>query len=191
MVEGLTVALHSRHVFASGSASDDVLELKGRIPDDVDVILGSDLVFIIAGTVKSGRVASGVVRRSAVAKHIIDYFRTNAHQLGLNMVSDIYIDEIDGSAKFSVTSARPLRAQSRLATVRLLSVDLKLSCKFTSRFGNASTEEHPFAGQVYLPVLSCLDRVVEKFVCYHLVKRYPLIFGPWRAVSSLSDNICR
>lgn len=76
MVEGLTVALHTRHVFASGSASDDVLELKGRIPDDVDVILGSDLVFIIAGTVKSGRVASGVVRRSAVAKHIIDYFRT-------------------------------------------------------------------------------------------------------------------
>ncbi|TBU24086.1 hypothetical protein BD311DRAFT_42232 [Dichomitus squalens] len=37
----------------------------------------------------------------------------------------------------------------------------------------------PFAPSILLPVVSALDRLLEQFVL-HSIRRYPLIFGPWR-----------
>ncbi|TBU62387.1 hypothetical protein BD310DRAFT_96422 [Dichomitus squalens] len=37
----------------------------------------------------------------------------------------------------------------------------------------------PFAPSILLPVVSVLDRLLEQFVL-HSIRRYPLIFGPWR-----------
>lgn len=74
-VENLRIALHARHIFVAGDASENVLKLKGRLPDEVDVIMGTNLVFTLAGTANSTRIAPAVVRQSAVVQHILGYLR--------------------------------------------------------------------------------------------------------------------
>ncbi|KAH9854747.1 hypothetical protein C2E23DRAFT_64435 [Lenzites betulinus] len=38
----------------------------------------------------------------------------------------------------------------------------------------------PFSPCAFLPLVAALDRTVERFAVSNLVRRYPLIFGPWR-----------
>ncbi|KAF9013342.1 hypothetical protein BDQ17DRAFT_595109 [Cyathus striatus] len=37
---------------------------------------------------------------------------------------------------------------------------------------------HPFLANAFLPSMRVLDRIFSRFVTWHLVRRYPLIFGP-------------
>ncbi|KAJ6557314.1 hypothetical protein DFH09DRAFT_1487884, partial [Mycena vulgaris] len=52
----------------------------------------------------------------------------------------------------------------------------------TSKTDSESTSNsliHPFATHLSLPFQMLLDNVIYRFFTWHLVRRYPLIFGPW------------
>ncbi|KZT73836.1 hypothetical protein DAEQUDRAFT_808018 [Daedalea quercina L-15889] len=176
-----SLALRARHVLVAGTTSENIRVIKGRLPEGVDVILATDLVIALSGVVDAVKISGHVIQQSAVAEHVVNYLRVNAGQLGLSRVSNIYVDDEDGRAKFSLSSSRPLRAATEMACLRLASIDVELVCKMVVR-GETNTLEATtlFSGQVYLPLFSALRVVLEKFVSNDLVRRYPLIFGPWR-----------
>ncbi|KZT11991.1 uncharacterized protein LAESUDRAFT_754520 [Laetiporus sulphureus 93-53] len=176
----ISIALKARHVLVSVSPSANIHTARGRIPENVDVTVGSDLVFTLSGAAGSARVSGDVIQRSAVARHIVNYFKLNSRQLGLSTVTDVYIDDDDGRAKFSMTSSRHLRVDKQASSVQLLGIDLRLGLKAVAHEDMPAIETF-FSAHAYLPLVSLLDCVVEKFVVHHLVKRYPLIFGPWRS----------
>ncbi|KAH9841511.1 uncharacterized protein C8Q71DRAFT_333494 [Rhodofomes roseus] len=185
-----SLSLRARHILVAGDPSDTVRTVKGRLPEGVDVILDSDLVITLSGLVDAVKVPGHVIQRSAVARHVLDHLRTNAGQLGLGAISKLYVDEDDGRAKFSLSSSRPLRATTEMACFRLVSIDVVLSCRMIVRGGESSPEAASlFSGQAYLPLSSALDSVLEKFIANDLVRRYPLIFGPWREKLDLEARV--
>ncbi|OCH91878.1 hypothetical protein OBBRIDRAFT_494404 [Obba rivulosa] len=188
--EGFSLVLNARHVLAAGEPSEQVTTVKGRVPDNVDILLGSNLIFTLSGTLDRTGLTGFDMQQSAVAQHLLQYLKANSIELGLESFSDIYVDEADGIAKFSVTSAWPLRHDLGSPTVHLLALDLIYTCRSTlaSAEQPAGTlqELSPFAPKLYLPFSTALHRITEKFASLHLVKRYPLIFGSWRAVSEFA-----
>ena len=73
--DAIHVALNARLEFVAGASSDTMYALKGRVPDDVDVILQSDLVISIAGMVNRLKVDARALQSSAVAQHLQNYLR--------------------------------------------------------------------------------------------------------------------
>ncbi|KAI0916969.1 hypothetical protein AcW1_007712 [Taiwanofungus camphoratus] len=179
--EGLSLSLSARHTLVAGSPSEIVINVKGRVPEDVDVVLESNLFFTLSGLLESSKVPGCDVQQSAIAYHTVHYFRANSSQLGLSSVSNIFIDD-DGTPKFCVTSSRPPLRHTSTTVARLVTVDLIYACKPVAENDDSTSTEgiNLFASHVYLPMEAILDRMVEKFACFHLVRRYPLIFGPWR-----------
>ncbi|KAI0335838.1 hypothetical protein GY45DRAFT_1316579 [Cubamyces sp. BRFM 1775] len=97
--DGTLLVLRARHVLVSGVPSDTVPTVKGRLPDDLDVILESDLVIALTGMVNRVNISSRAIQCSAIANHLLNYFHMNGEQLGVRPASKIYIDDSDGIAK--------------------------------------------------------------------------------------------
>jgi hypothetical protein len=118
-------------------------------------------------------------------------FSQNAVQLGINNISDPYIDEDDGLTKSKVYSLHFLSSRSLLLTVTLtpsrslsrasrphailVAVDL---CYIWKTAGNRKNSEsstkllsdaNPFASHLYLPFEPLLKRVTEQFFTNQLV----------------------
>ncbi|TFK40721.1 hypothetical protein BDQ12DRAFT_679913 [Crucibulum laeve] len=72
------------------------------------------------------------------------------------------------------------------ANLTLVGLDFKYVWKTTSletiEDGIGELAQHPFSQQLSLPFLTLLDNAVGRFITWQLVRRYPLIFGPWREV---------
>ncbi|KAJ8501927.1 hypothetical protein ONZ51_g293 [Trametes cubensis] len=160
--DGTLLVLRARHVLVSGVPSETVRTVKGRLPDDLDVILQSDLVIALTGMVNRVNICSRAIQCSAIANHLLNYFHMNGEQLGVRPASKVYIDDSDGMAKPDADLA---------------------------------TAADPFSPHAFLPLIAALDRAVERFVGLHLIRRYPLIFGPWRerydAEVALTEKIAR
>ncbi|KAI0720533.1 hypothetical protein C8T65DRAFT_292766 [Cerioporus squamosus] len=62
-------------------------------------------------------------------------------------------------------------------------------------FVEASPAADPFSPHGFLPLIAALDRIVDKLAVHHLVRKYPLIFGPWRerfdAEVAVSSKVAR
>ncbi|KIM89006.1 hypothetical protein PILCRDRAFT_207924 [Piloderma croceum F 1598] len=192
-----SLLLEVTHFLVQNSPSETAHVVRGNIPENVNVILASDLVITLSGTLDRMKIRSIDIAISAVALHFKQYLETNAGQLGLNTISNIYIDETDGLPKLTVTSARTVPQGMRPPHATLVSIDIVY--KWRSRPRNISTAEeidqldhtNPFLSQLFLPFQTTLNTVIEKFVSVHLVKRYPFIFGPWCNVTpstSLADR---
>ena len=72
--DSVRVALNARCILIAGSPSDNVYAIKGRVPDGIDIVLHSDLVIIISGTMDRARVDSRAIQSSAIAQHLQNYF---------------------------------------------------------------------------------------------------------------------
>ena len=115
-----SLVLRTRHFLVAGTVSENVSIIKGRLPADVDVILGSDLVIALSGTVDAVKIPGHVIQRSAVARHVLEHLRAvrsspsstrsvelyrcalltqNEGQLGVSLASSIHVDQQDGRAK--------------------------------------------------------------------------------------------
>ncbi|KAI0632182.1 hypothetical protein C8Q77DRAFT_1197416, partial [Trametes polyzona] len=191
--DGLQLVLRARHVFVAGSPSKDAHTIKGRLPDDVDVILESDLVIAVAGMANRAQIDACKVQHSAIANHLLHYFHMNGEQLGVRPASKIFVDESDGVAKFTLAPTRPILSSGSASAVRLSAIELLYITRTPPLPGpqrprspnahihaDAAAAADPFTPHAFLPLIAGLDRIVEKFAVYHLVRRYPLIFGPWR-----------
>ncbi|OSD07153.1 hypothetical protein PYCCODRAFT_1463456 [Trametes coccinea BRFM310] len=122
---GVQLVLRARHLLVSGHPSHTVYTLKGRLPDEVDVILESDLVVSLTGIVNRVKIDSRDIQRSAIAGHLLSYFHANSEQLGVRPASKIYVDESDGVAKLTLSPTRPLlKPRSPASTTRLCAIEL-------------------------------------------------------------------
>jgi hypothetical protein len=72
-----SLVLNARHRFVAGDSSDKLYNLKQtRIPDDVDVLLTSNLILTISGVLDGVKVSFEDIVKSAVAHHLVHYLRT-------------------------------------------------------------------------------------------------------------------
>lgn len=72
--DGVLLVLRARHVFVVGTPSSDAHTVKGRLLDDLDVTLESDLVVTLTGMVNRVKIDAHRVQPSAIAKHLLHYF---------------------------------------------------------------------------------------------------------------------
>lgn len=72
--DGIQLVLRARHVYVAGAPSDNAHTIKGRLPDELDVILESDLVIALTGMANRVEIDAHTVQRSAIAKHLLHYF---------------------------------------------------------------------------------------------------------------------
>ncbi|RPD77761.1 hypothetical protein L226DRAFT_331294 [Lentinus tigrinus ALCF2SS1-7] len=189
--DSVRVALNARFILVAGSPSDTVYALKGRVPDGIDVVLHSDLVITISGTMDRARVDSRAIQSSAIAQHLQNYFHVNGEQLGVRIASRIFVDDDDdGKVKITLSPTRPVLERCS-PFVRLSAIELVYACKKpptphayalpqSGSLGDQDAAADPFSPHGFLPLVAALDRIVDKFAVLHLVKKYPLIFGPWR-----------
>ncbi|KAI0647992.1 hypothetical protein C8Q79DRAFT_543665 [Trametes meyenii] len=185
--DGLLLVLRARHILVAGSPSDDTHIVKGRLPDGVDVILESDLVIALSGTVNRVPIDASDIQCSAIARHLLNYFHVNSAQLGLRPASKIFVDDTDGIAKLTLSPTRHL-LRPRTAALRLSAIEILYVFKTPQPQGTSGAQPHaglavaadPFSPHAFLPLVAALDRTVERLVVTQLIRRYPLIFGPWR-----------
>ncbi|KAJ7134426.1 hypothetical protein C8R44DRAFT_770452 [Mycena epipterygia] len=169
------LALNAAHHL---DAPNDAPPRKTRFPDDVDVILASDLVFTLNGVLDGVQVSPTDVLKSQLAQHLVDYFQANATELGIAPVSSMYIGQ-DGRPQLKVVSSRCLIPESELRRVHVVLVGIDLNYVWHTSNSNSTSLIHPFATHLSLPFQLLLDNVIPRFFTWHLVRRYPLIFGPW------------
>ncbi|RPD62459.1 hypothetical protein L227DRAFT_36804 [Lentinus tigrinus ALCF2SS1-6] len=127
--DSVRVALNARFILVAGSPSDTVYALKGRVPDGIDVVLHSDLVITISGTMDRARVDSRAIQSSAIAQHLQNYFHVNGEQLGVRIASRIFVDDDDdGKVKITLSPTRPVLERCS-PFVRLSAIELVYACK--------------------------------------------------------------
>ncbi|PIL22594.1 hypothetical protein GSI_15283 [Ganoderma sinense ZZ0214-1] len=143
--------LHTRYICVVGTPSDVVYAAKDSRPSGLDVVLLSDLVISLAGTLNGIRHEGRDIQTSVISQHLLGYFHANSENLGVRPSSEIFLDQEDGAAKLSPTP----------------------------NMSDASAVANPFSPTPFLPLVAGLDRLTERLVV-DLVKQYPLIFGPWR-----------
>ncbi|KAG1765946.1 hypothetical protein EDD22DRAFT_968373 [Suillus occidentalis] len=130
-------------------------------------------------------------------RHLRNELSENALQLGLNTISDAYIDNDDGHAKsrlfssassthtkfppaVTLTPSRSVSHTSRPHAI-LVAVDLCYIWKTAGDREDSTdllSDASPFADNLYLPFELLLKRITEQLF-NQLVGRYPLIFGTW------------
>ena len=105
--ESCTLTLIIRHNLLVGPASDVWYAMKQPPPEQLDILLASQLKFTISGTLNGSRMSPESVMASRIAHHFAEYFRLvrflscqfscskvqpqpiqNADKLGINMPSE-------------------------------------------------------------------------------------------------------
>jgi hypothetical protein len=74
--DAFSLALKSRHHMIVGSAFDAITSTKARLPDNVEVLLASDLVLSLSGTLDGTTISSQDLMNSAVTNHLLNYLET-------------------------------------------------------------------------------------------------------------------
>ncbi|KAK0487469.1 hypothetical protein IW261DRAFT_1589832 [Armillaria novae-zelandiae] len=175
-----TVILSSKHCLVQGSPSDAVYTVKqARIPDNIDILLASNLTFTISGLLDKKKVSADCIQRSHLARHIVEYLKTNAAVLGLSTISDVHRGSEDDVPTFTVHSSRYMPSSSEMKSTHLTLTAIHLRYEWKDSAALDSSQLHPFSPNLSLPFLTLLDNLIGRFVTWHLVKRYPLIFGAW------------
>lgn len=70
-----SLLLDITHVLVQNSPSDIVHTVRGNFPEDVDVLLTSDLVITLLGTLDRVKISSTDIEKSAVALHFKRYLQ--------------------------------------------------------------------------------------------------------------------
>ncbi|KAG5639434.1 hypothetical protein H0H81_002305 [Sphagnurus paluster] len=178
--EHCTLSLDVRHHILAGKPSSSVYDFnKARFPDDIDVLLASNLVITLSGVSDGISISSEEIYASELSRHLVDFFQMNAAELGLNTVSKLEIDEFDGLPKLVLTPSRQAPKNLQLVSIFLVSIDLSYAWQSSDCSTSNDSTSHPFASKLSLPFKTLLDNVVWRFVTWQLVRRYPLIFGSW------------
>ncbi|PBK74876.1 hypothetical protein ARMSODRAFT_495130 [Armillaria solidipes] len=186
-----TVVLFSKHCLVQGNPSDTVYAVKqARIPDNVDILLASNLTFTISGLLDRKKVSADCIQRSHLARHIVEYLKTNAAVLGLSTISDVHRGDEDDVPTFTVHSSRYMPSSSEMKSTHLTLTAIHLRYEWKDSACLDSSQLHPFSPNLSLPFLTLLDNLIGRFVTWHLVKRYPLIFGTWFKVCGLNKSSC-
>ncbi|KAL1748394.1 hypothetical protein HDZ31DRAFT_60378 [Schizophyllum fasciatum] len=103
----------------------------------------------------------------------------HAAELGLAQVGDIACDEQDGVPRMRLDMERYTGAKRTTPHLTLTHIDVLF--RWTTNCDTPSDPVHcsPFASHLSLAHRALLEDAMLRFTTYHLVRRYPLIFGTW------------
>ncbi|KAF9489549.1 hypothetical protein BDN71DRAFT_1512019 [Pleurotus eryngii] len=185
-----SLSLNIYHRLRIGEVADDApyAKIQARLPEGLDVFLASSLIISVSGMVDKEDVPSEVVESSATCRQLGKCLRLNSIALGIESVSDCKIDD-SGIPRIILVPSRPLRPDDTAVHAKLVEIQLKYIWKTTQQEGSDSPPDmrtspslhddpHPFDTRLLLPISLLLMEAHHKFLTWHLVKRYPLIFGP-------------
>lgn len=74
--DDITLAIHARHILALGSDSRLPNSVKGRLPEDTDVVLRADLVLSFAATVDRHPVSASCLLKSSCLQHVVSHLKS-------------------------------------------------------------------------------------------------------------------
>ncbi|TFY81915.1 hypothetical protein EWM64_g2095 [Hericium alpestre] len=98
-VDGFSLTINVIHTLFVDAPSEIVHTWLQPLPPSIDVHLLSDLVFSIAGIVDGQPVPPNQLTQSAVLRHLRTYLRINSVFLGVNTISQVFSEELDGIPK--------------------------------------------------------------------------------------------
>ncbi|KAJ8691106.1 hypothetical protein PTI98_010706 [Pleurotus ostreatus] len=185
-----SLSLSIYHRLCLGEVADDTpyTKIQARLPEGLDVFLASSLIISVSGMVDKEDVPSEVIESSATCRQLGKCLRLNSIALGIESVSDCRIDDA-GIPRIILVPSRPLPPDGTAVHAKLVEIQLKYIWKTIQQEGSDSPpdmrispslcdDSHPFDTRLLLPISLLLMEAHHKFLTWHLVKRYPLIFGP-------------
>ncbi|KAF9561316.1 hypothetical protein CPC08DRAFT_435855 [Agrocybe pediades] len=185
--ESCSLALIVQHRLQVGQLSEIVYAKKIGLPDGIPVHLASQLVCTISGAFNDQRASLEDLQNSHLVYRLLDYLRLNAAELGIHSLSDPCISGEPGKLTFSCKSSKPYPICTAFSPtdVRLLGLDFDFVWKTGQPRSDGekpyqlNAAVHPFSSRLSLSYATLMNIAVDKFVKFHLVRRYPLIFGSW------------
>jgi hypothetical protein len=79
--EHCSLSLNIRHRLLLDQPSDTVLDMKPTIPEAVDVLLFSNLLITVSGSLDGTRITPAELKASYIANHLVDCLQTVLHSL--------------------------------------------------------------------------------------------------------------
>ena len=76
-----SLSLNIRHRLLLGQTSDPVFDVKPIIPEAVDVLLLSNLLITVSGSLDGTRITPAELKASHIANHLVDFLQTVLHSL--------------------------------------------------------------------------------------------------------------
>ncbi|THV03838.1 hypothetical protein K435DRAFT_962184 [Dendrothele bispora CBS 962.96] len=176
------LTLTTKHCLQLPSQAGPECSVKNtRFFDVIHALSASSIIFTLSGALDRAPVTQDEMLKSELSRHFLDYLRRNACQLGLSNVSDLYVDDEDGQLKIAITPEscrQPFHEQIPLR-VFLREIHIQYSWQISKSHEGSSRLASPFSSHLSLPFRGLVDNVVSRFATWHLVRRYPLIFGSW------------
>ncbi|KAJ4481920.1 hypothetical protein J3R30DRAFT_2101008 [Lentinula aciculospora] len=167
--------LTSRHCLVHMDSDTSTSAKKLRFPENVAIVPAPTIVFSLSAVLNRKRLATDVLINSQLAQHFVDFLRANADQLGLSFVSKLYIAEDAGSC----LSINVRTNHNRIPFHDNMPVRLTLRAVHLQYSVTTSKESDYtlFSPRLSLPYQSLVDNILKRFITFHLVKKYPLVFG--------------
>ncbi|KIK59304.1 hypothetical protein GYMLUDRAFT_262086, partial [Collybiopsis luxurians FD-317 M1] len=165
--------LTTKHYLEYG---DSKKRLKSRFPVNLDVIPASTIVFSLSAVLNRKRLSTEILSQSQLAQLFVQFLRTNAPQLGLNIVSDLYIkDGTSDNLQLNITVNRTRQSFHENVPVRVKLRAIHIQYSVTTE--EPSDGDHLFSSRLSLPYRTLAENIFKRFVISHLVKKYPFVFG--------------
>lgn len=89
-IDNPSLVIETTHFLVHDLPSETTHMVYGSVPTDVDVLLASDLVISISGTLDRVRLSSMDISKSAVALHLKRYLETVCFNVMCKRVTDCY-----------------------------------------------------------------------------------------------------
>ncbi|KAF8477892.1 hypothetical protein JB92DRAFT_1863297 [Gautieria morchelliformis] len=128
-----------------------------QAPKDIDILSHpSHLTISLWGSVDGTPATADQMCASGVGRHLLKCMRRNATFLGIHDISDFCVQ--DGISNAETNCQNPQEGYN--ITTSSLPLD-------------------PITSYNIGPFAALLDQVVHRIFSYHMIRRYPLIFGPY------------
>ncbi|KLO17261.1 hypothetical protein SCHPADRAFT_925914 [Schizopora paradoxa] len=168
--ENLSFRMKTVHNVLLGPQTDSTpINLSKSLPSSVDIVLPENLSISVSVIVGKAQWSNKIVKSSLIAQHLVQFFRKNASSLAISHVSDVYLDDDDGdTVKVSITPKYGVDDSLRvtpLASLQSIHITYRIKLDEESGIANPTFS------------LDTLNGLMNKFVTYQLIRRYPLIFG--------------
>lgn len=76
---GFSLSFKVQHILFSGKQTHSIQYMRLRLPDNVNVVLPSTLVFSLDCILNKVTIPSNDVQKSAIARYMVDYLRAVTH----------------------------------------------------------------------------------------------------------------
>ncbi|KZV68805.1 hypothetical protein PENSPDRAFT_753859, partial [Peniophora sp. CONT] len=167
-----SLSVRISHDLVLGTPGLGVYAVSAKQLQNLDVALWPEGVCLVlrAAEHRTTKISTDVLRASALFGHFRDSLLANLAALGVDNIKE----RMESDKLFLDLTVDP-PSSSRPPQLYLRGIHLDYIWKATQE----GAEAHIFSPNLLLPDVSVLDTLFQRFVAYHLVGRYPLIFGPY------------